>query len=71
MKLLPRLVLLGTFAPASYSQSILYNFDGDSTDDSFGGSAAACRRASERVSSSEPHPSHGTPCLSRRDARAG
>ena len=36
MKLLPRLTLLAALAPATYSQSVLYTFDGDSPDDRFG-----------------------------------
>ena len=36
MKNLPRLVLLAALAPAAYSQSVLYTFDGDSAYDQFG-----------------------------------
>ena len=36
MKSLPRFVLVAAFAPAAYSQSVFYTFDGDSPNDEFG-----------------------------------
>ena len=40
MKLLPRLILLAALATAAYSQSVLYSWDGDSTNDRFGRSVS-------------------------------
>ena len=40
MKMLVRLILLAVLAPAAYSQSTLYTFDGDSEDDRFGSSVS-------------------------------
>ena len=41
MKSLPQLILFAALAPVSYSQSVLYTFNGDLPDDSFGRSVSA------------------------------